>query len=424
MPKEQTQARFRPLPTTSAELGLPDIFLANLILKHAFYNEHFTIPDLVEMLKISSNIINQLLEYLVKGRYVEIRGSDQLNLAIFNLSLRYSLTEAGKKRADQLLEYDSYVGPAPVTLNEYWDQVGRQSVTFTDVTPSRLREALHDLVIAPELLEDLGVAAVNGKSLFLYGPSGTGKTSIALRLGSVWQDAILVPHAIFVAGNVIRVFDEISHKPASDLPPELEKSDPRWIYCRRPRVVTGGELSMEMLDLIFNPSLKYYEAPLQLKANNGIFIVDDFGRQQIPPHELLNRWITPLEERHDFLRLRSGQKFAIPFDQFIIFATNISPQVLVDEAFLRRIRAKVAVDYISGEEFSEIFSRNCTQLGIGFKQEAVDYILQQYQEAKRPMAACHPRDLLALIVDYCRFHRIEPALSPENLGRAFRKYFL
>ena len=246
-----------------------------------------------------------------------------------------------------------------------------------------------------------------------------------MRLGRYWQDGIIVPYAVFVSGSVIRIFDEMTHRPLAELPAGAEKSDPRWVHSRRPLVVAGGELTLEMLDLIFNPNLNYYEAPLQLKANNGVFLLDDFGRQRIPSQELLNRWIVPLEERQDFLRLRTGQKFAIPFDQFIIFATNLDPATLVDEAFLRRIRTKVKVDYISREQFMEIFRRCCEEKGVEFREEVVaDLLNRHYADGRRPTTGCHPRDLLEQILDYAHYHRIEPVLSPESLERAVEKYFL
>jgi predicted ATPase with chaperone activity len=289
-----------------------------------------------------------------------------------------------------------------------------------------LQRVFAGLVISPEMLSQLGPAMVSGKPLFLYGPPGNGKTTIALRLGELWDDAILVPYAIFVEGSVIRVFDEISHQVVPD--PEAagpERHDRRWVRCRRPRVLVGGELTLDMLDLAFNPTLKFYEAPLQLKANNGMFIVDDFGRQQITPQELLNRWIFPLENRQDFLRLHTGQKFTIPFDQFIVFATNLEPSTLVDEAFLRRIRSKVKVSHVTPEQYAEIFRLVCAHYGVEFDREAVDYLLSEhYAATQRPLSTCQPRDLLEQILDYSRFNGLTPRLTRENLDRACRTYFV
>ena len=423
----QGKADFLLQPQSLKDLGLPEIFLANLILKHSFYLDPFTLSDLVERLKLSANILTPLLEYLQKEKCVQIRGADPFKPSdgSFSFFSRYSLTDGGKKRAAQLLEYDAYVGAVPVTLKDYWNQVERQSIRLTSPTPERMNQVFHDLVISSEIMEVLGPAVVSGKPLFLYGPSGNGKTIMALRLGQIWNDAILVPYAIFVEGNVIRVFDEITHRHTELPPSEGTRSDPRWVRCQRPVVVVGGELTLDRLELTFNSDLKYYEAPLQLKANNGMFLVDDLGRQKISPQDLLNRWIVPLENRQDFLCLNSGQKFAIPFDQFVVFATNLEPRAHLDEAFLRRIRSKVKVDYVDREQFFEIFRIICRQNQLEFDREAVEYLLtKEYDGGKRSFGACHPRDLVEQIIDYSKFYQLEPELTRENLDRACRNYFV
>lgn len=417
----------RVMPKSLQELGLPPLFLAHLTLKHCFYLDVFTLGDLAERLKVSSGIISQMLDYLTKERWVEVRGPDPLNPVISALGLanRHALTDGGKRQAAQLLDYDAYTGPVPVSLEDYWQQVTYQSVKLAGVTPEAIKRALKGLVLSDEFLDQLGVAAVSGKALFLYGPSGNGKTAISHGLGSLWEDEILVPHAIFVDGQVIQVFDEITHTRSEEAASRGEREDPRWVRCRRPLVIVGGELTLDMLDLAYKATLKYYEAPLQLKANNGVFIVDDFGRQQLPPQELLNRWIIPLESHQDFLRLRTGQKFVIPFDQFIIFATNLEPRILMDEAFLRRLRTKVKVDYPTREQFVEIFRLYCDQFHLEFDPEVVEYLLNRYYDGgQRPLTACHPRDLLEQILDYCRFHQIPARLTAENLDRACQSYFV
>jgi DNA-binding MarR family transcriptional regulator len=417
----------RPLPQSMQDLGVPEIFLANLTLKHCFYLDTFNLSDLADRLKLSTTVLTQLLDYLRKEKYLEVRGPDPLKPVANPLALanRLAITESGKRRAANLLEYDAYVGPAPVSLEDYWEQVARQSIKLTHVTPDNLVRVFEGLVVSSDLVEQLGPAAVSGKPLFLYGPPGNGKTTIASRLGQIWDDIILVPFALYVEGNVIRVYDEITHQSVNTGKPANEQTDRRWIRCRRPTVLVGGELTLTMLDLAFNPILKYYEAPLQLKANNGLFIVDDFGRQQIAPQELLNRWIIPLENRQDFLCLHTGQKFTIPFDQFLVFATNLEPRTLVDDAFLRRIRSKVKVNHVTREQFVEIFRSVCRNYQVDFNGEAVENLLvHQYDDGQRSMDACHPRDLLEQILDFSCFHQIPPLLTPENLDRACRVYFV
>jgi DNA-binding MarR family transcriptional regulator len=424
-PETAAPPDWRPLPQTLGDLGLPEIFLAHLALKQCFYLDVFNLGELAERLRLPPAIVSQLVDYLRKEKFVEFRGADPLRPAVNPLSLahRLALTESGKRRAAQLLEYDAYTGPAPVPLPEYFHQVARQTIRLTEIKPDRLRAAMEGLVISPELVEQLGAAAMSGKPLFLYGPSGNGKTTIALRLAKIWDDVILVPYALYVEGQVIRVFDAITHQPAATAAPET--GDRRWVRCRRPTVVMGGELVLEMLDLAFNPTLNYYEAPLQLKANSGLLLVDDFGRQQWSPEALLNRWIIPLENRQDFLRLKTGQKFAIPFDHFLIFATNLEPRSLVDDAFLRRLRAKVKVDHVSREQFAEIFRLVCQGYDLAFDPGALKYLLHHHYDAyARPLSACHPRDLLEHILDWARFHGLTPALTPESLDRACRSYFV
>jgi DNA-binding MarR family transcriptional regulator len=415
------------LPQSLEDLGLPPIFLAHLALKHCFFLDVFMLGDLVARLKISASIVSKALDYLKKEKYIEVRGPDPLSPVVSAVSLaqRYSLTDGGKKRAGQLLEYDAYTGPMPVRLEEYWRQAERQGLKLAKVTPAHIQQSFQGLVLDPQILDQLGVAAVSGKPLFLYGPAGNGKTVISLRLGKIWDDSILVPYAIYVAGQVIQVFDETIHSPVQEEGLAAERADRRWVRCRRPAVIVGGELNLDMLDLAYKPTLKYYEAPVQLKANNGLFIVDDFGRQRLSPQELLNRWIIPLENRQDFLHLRTGQKIAIPFDLFIVFATNLEPRTLVDDAFLRRLRSKVKVNYVTPDQFMEIFRLCCDQYQLEFDPKIVEYLVTTYYDGgNNPLTACHPRDLLEKILDYSRYHQIPPRLTPENLDRACQSYFV
>lgn len=411
----------------AAATGIPENFLANLLLKHAFYLEVFTLPELTSRLKLNSAAILRLLEYLRREKYVDIKAPGSLDGSATAISqnYRYGLTETGKRWTAQLLDYDSYVGPAPVTLEDYWRQVEAQSIRQVQITRQQLTQGFSGLVIWPDLVRQLGPALVSGRPIFIYGPPGNGKTAISLRLGELFTDTILVPYAIYVEGNVIRVFDAVTHKPVAEEGGSLLRPDPRWVRCRRPTVLVGGEMTLEMLELSFNPILKYYEAPLQLKANNGIFIVDDFGRQRLSPQELLNRWIIPMENRRDFLTLHTGYKFAIPFDQILIFSTNLEPASLVDEAFLRRLRHKIKFDHVDPEQFQKIFRLVCANYNLEYRQEVIDYLLETYYLSQdRPLAACHPRDLVEQIVDIARFEEQPPELTKAAIDQACQTYFV
>jgi hypothetical protein len=424
---QENGTTFLPQPQALEDFNLPSIFLANLALKHCFHMEVFTISDLVGRLKLSTPVLITLVDSLKKEKYIDDRGPDPLmpRTSTLNIANRLTLTERGRTRASQLLEQDAYLGPTPVTMEEYTRQTKRQRMHLTALTLERLREVFNRLVISKEMLMQLGPAVVSGKPLFLYGAPGNGKTTFALRLGEVWDDVILVPHAVFVKGNVIRVFDDSIHQPVPATSAVPIKEDHRWVRCRRPIVTTGGELNLSMLDLIYNPLFKFLEAPLQWKANNGMFLVDDFGRQQIYPQELLNRWIIPLENKIDYLCLPTGQKFAIPFEIFLVFATNLEPQTLVDDAFLRRLRSKVKVDTPNREDFIETFKIVCEDYGIEYNPEAIEYLLTKYYDGdQRRMDFCHPRDLSERIIDYCNFNQLPIELTPENLDQACHSYFV
>ena len=418
----------RPQPSSMEDLKVPKGFLAELALKHAFYLDVFGLKNLADRMKVNLAIVTELSEHLIRDKLLEARGAEarQEKSSFMGLGNRYALTAEGKRRAAQALEYDSYVGPVPVSLEDYWEQVNVQSIQNTEFEMSHLERAFEGLVVSPSLLEQLGPALMSGKSLFLYGPTGNGKTSIALRVGKIWDDAVFIPYSLYVEGHVVPVFDVITHHPIEGWLNQNGpgKGDRRWVLCQRPCVVVGGELGLSMLDLSYDSKLKFYGAPLQLKANNGIFVLDDFGRQQVPTQLLLNRWIVPMENRQDFLYLCTGQKFAIPYDQLLIFATNLEPGALVDPAFFRRIRAKIKIKNPERGQYKEIFKIICQNFHLEYNEAAVEYLLVNYYDGeKRELSACHPRDLVEQMVDFCRFNKQPLALNQGSLDRVCQMYF-
>jgi len=272
----------------------------------------------------------------------------------------------------------------------------------------------------------MGPAVASGRSIFLFGPSGNGKTALAGCVGDVFDDSVFIPYALYVHGQIIRVYDESIHRPVSfTQETSAQRLDTRWILCQRPTVIAGGEMTEAALEPKYNPVSKYYEAPHQIMANNGVFIIDDFGRQKISPKELLNRWMYPLETRQDFCNLHTGQQFAVPFDQLIIFCTNLEPSTLADEAFLRRIRHKVFIGYVSTEQYMEIFRRACQHYRLKFDEQIVQNIIEEYYvRHDRPLRACHPRDLLEKLLDRANFLGTPPQLTYEDLGLACQTYFI
>jgi predicted ATPase with chaperone activity len=280
------------------------------------------------------------------------------------------------------------------------------------------------LVLDEQVMNQLGTAVVSGRSIFLYGPTGTGKTTIAETLTRLFfSDQVWLPYAVEVDGQIITVYDAVLHQRLEMQ--ESREHDGRWVLCRRPRVMVGGELTIEMLELQFNASTKFYDGPVQMKANNGMLIIDDFGRQRVSPEELLNRWVVPLDRRIDFLTLAGGKKIEIPFDLFVAFATNLDPAKLVDEAFLRRIQTKIKVDYVGAQQFREIFRRVCQEFGLNYNEQITDDLARMITaEYKEPLRACYPRDIVQQIIWEARYLQKEPRLVRESVAQACRNYFL
>src|SRR5678816_2478514 len=382
--------------------------------------------QLSEALRLPYSVLDALLQHARNEKLIEVRGAGGVGTAGY----RYALTDLGRDRAMEFLDINRYVGPAPVSLAQYNAYTRACMAARPWVSRDTLSHGFEQLIVNQGMYDKLGPAVNSGKSLFLYGAPGNGKTVIAEGIGRALGTDMYIPFALDVDGQTITMFDPVNHVRtsgigASDSVIAAAAQDRRWEKIRRPVVVVGGELTLEMLDLTFNPIAQFYEAPIQMKANGGVFVVDDFGRQRIPPRDLLNRWIVPLESRVDFLTLHTGRKFEIPFNVLIVFATNLKPETLADEAFLRRIPYKIRAKNPTVDEYCRIFEMNCKKRSITFDPVMVEYLLRKYyQPRKLQMRACHPRDLVEQVVNMCRYHNREVAITRELLDAACSSYFL
>jgi hypothetical protein len=411
-------------PATIGDTGLSVDQIGQLIVK-ALYGGEASGTALADRLRLPYAMLEPLVEHIRAERLVEVKGAVGSGTAGY----RYALTDLGRDRARQYFDTCHYVGPAPVPLSAYVEAMHALQAGRGYIDRERLRQGFASLVIGDELFDQLGPAVNAGRAVFLYGPPGNGKTVIAEGMGHVLGGDMYVPYAIDVDGQTITLFDPISHDSLeADEERSIVKSAPRdrrWVRIRRPVVMVGGELTLDMLDLTFNPLSRFYEAPIQLKANGGVFLVDDFGRQRIRPQELLNRWIVPLESRVDYLTLHTGKKFQVPFDVLIVFATNLDPASLADEAFLRRIPYKIPIGDPTLEQYTRIFELNCRQRNLRFHHVMVAYLHRQhYRPHKRPMRACHPRDLLDQVTALCRYQGRDPVITRQLLDTACSTYFL
>jgi predicted ATPase with chaperone activity len=426
---------FIPRPITTIEAtGLSALWLQDLALKILYFQGYMSGFKIAEEIALPfAGIVDQIMEALKREKFVEVRSTQQIGLG--EGSYHYGITGAGIARAREALERSQYAGPAPVPLQVYNDSILRQSKGRTLIVDRILRQSLAHLVLSEKTIQHIGPAVNSGTSIFLYGPPGNGKTSIAHAIGNLMlSESMYIPYSVYIDGQVVKLFDAVNHKLAADdettrfgtgsLRAGVHR-DPRWVRIRRPFIVVGGELNMAGLDLVFDDVNKYYEAPFQVKANGGILLIDDFGRQQVRPRDLLNRWIVPLENRIDYLTLHTGRKVEVPFDVMVVFSTNLPPRDLVDEAFLRRLRHKIEIGDPNYEEYREIFRRVASAKGVIYSDRGLAYLLQEwYIKRRRKLRANHPRDLCDQILDIARYLSLDAAMTQDMLNRAAESYFV
>ena len=414
-----------PRPVDIADTGLTETFVSELIMKHLYRGGVMDLSQLIDRLALAGPVLEPVISLLRNEAYIEVLPE------IRSGGIRYILTDRGRQNANDALVKSGYVGPAPVPLETYTRVVRAQSVRLVKVTHTDAQRAFGDVVVQQALVDRLGTAVNSGRPLFLYGPPGTGKTYLGKRLIRMIEgDDVLVPYAIQVTDTVIQFFDPSIHHPVrSRQTPSLmlsEGQDPRFVRCRRPGVMTGGELTMDMLEVEYDPATKQYHAPQSLMANNGLYMIDDLGRQTMTPDALLNRWIMPMEEGRDFLAFGAGQRFEVPFDVILIFSTNLNPLELADEAFLRRLGHKVPFHYIGAAQYEQIWKRMCAELSLDFEQELLSQVLQLYEAECRPLLPCHPRDLLNSVVDRLDYEgkSRQQQINMEQLQHAWNSYFV
>lgn len=402
-----------PVPNTFAELGIAESLVLDLMLRRMLLEGYSNLQTLAAKLRLSIPIVDQTFRQMRQQQLVEVKG-------MAGNDYNFVLSQAGRNLAAERFQITQYAGAAPVSLPDYFHAVKSQAAHVT-IDRRTLQASFSDLVVPASLLDQLGPALISQNSIFLYGPTGNGKTSLAERMLRVYSDAIRIPYAIEVDSQIVSVYDPVVHQALEEYDQEL---DPRWVLCRRPCIITGGELVPSMLELRLDEASGIYSAPLQMKANNGIFIIDDFGRQLMSPRDLLNRWIVPLDRRTDYLSLRYGVKFQIPFEVMVVFSTNLEPQDLADEAFLRRIQNKIFVEAVDAESFDEIFRRTVKHHGLTPEPDTAEYLRTLcLNDGRTELRACYPGDICTILKSIGKYEKRPPIMTRSELERATQLYF-
>ena len=414
MPATFTTTAFLPkTPHSMEELGISQLIVTDLMLRRLLLEGFSTLQTLSRKLRLSVAILNGVFQNMRQQQLVEVKGMS-------GNDYNFTLSQAGKLLASERFQVTQYAGAAPVSLPQY-DSATKAQTAKVKLDRAVLRSAFSDLVVSDRMLDQLGPALISQNSILLYGPTGNGKTSLAERMLRVYDDTILLPYAVEVDGQIISLYDPVVHHALGEDDPDV---DPRWVRCRRPCIVVGGELVPTMLDLHLDETSGIYAAPMQMKANNGIFIIDDFGRQLMSPRDLLNRWIVPLDRRVDYLMLRYGVKFQIPFELLVVFSTNLDPNDLADEAFLRRIHNKVHVEAVDAEAFDQIFTRLLSSKRIPTDPGSAEYLRSLcLRDGRTELRACYPSDICNIVNSIGRYENREARLSKPDMARAAALYF-
>lgn len=416
-----------PVPESLEDAGVTTSTVESLVLKYLYFRGEMIGRDISHLMGFPFSLVDDLMENLKRQHYVGVRKS----LGVGNASGIFQLTEAGRNLAREQLENNQYAGPAPVPLYQYTEMVRHQKLKSNWLSPELLHEAFRHLVVEADVLSQIGPAVNASKSFLIYGQPGNGKTALAEALFRVENEPIYMPHAIECQGNIIQVYDPVYHQKMEDVEPSITalntdlSFDGRWFKCRRPFIITGGELTLDMLDLSYNPHSKVYDAPFQLKANNGIYLIDDFGRQKCSPAEILNRWIVPMERHIDYLSFTAGGKMTVPFQAFLIFSSNLRPDQLGDEAFLRRIAYKMFLRSPKAPEFMQIFQRYAASRDLYCPPGLINrFVEKHYIAGGKKFRRVHPRDVISHAIDIIHFARLPMELNQDVLDQAFHSCFI